>query len=197
MTKMFEIAKEKDNGEFAKIGMKQYIAKQFDVDIDLPCVEEIVDTYLEFVGNISFDKYVNGLYQNGRPVILTRETLQNEYKDLLKVSDDLETIADLFIYLYDEEVYVDKTSDCIYSTNFKDCGGNRTELNFMGISMMFERLYLLYEIQILNWEDIDYIVESLFRYGYYIKADYEEYDTENVYETGGNIQKRLSKIFGL
>ena len=113
------------------------------------------------------------------------------------MSDDLETIADLFIYLYDEEVYVDKTSDCIYSTNFKDCGGNRTELNFMGISMMFERLYLLYEIQILNWEDIDYIVESLFRYGYDIKADYEEYDTENVYETGGNIQKRLSKIFGL
>ena len=81
--------------------------------------------------------------------------------------------------------------------NFKDCGGNRTELNFMGISMMFERLYLLYEIQILNWEDIDYIVESLFRYGYDIKADYEEYDTENVYETGMNIQKRLSKVFGL
>lgn len=49
MTKMFEIAKEKDNGFFAKIGMQKTLADIWRVDINSECVEYTVDTFLECV----------------------------------------------------------------------------------------------------------------------------------------------------
>ena len=191
---MIEIAKEKDDGTFAKLGMKKYTANWFNVDINAPCVTEIIDTYLECIDNIDYDKYVYGLYSGGRPIILTREVLQKEYKDLLDVSDDLETIIDLFMYLYEKEFYADLISDCIYCTNFKDF--ERKPLNYVGIAMEFERLCVLHEKEMLSWSDIDSLVECLFEYGYDIEKDYE-YRTNDVYETAYIIEERLNQIFAL
>ena len=89
---MIEIAKAKDDGSFAKMGMRDYIATWFNIDYNSPCLLEIVDTYLECIDNISFDKYVYGLYLGGRPFIITRQDLETSYKDLLHVSDDLEVV---------------------------------------------------------------------------------------------------------
>lgn len=192
---MIEIAKEKDNGTFAKTGMRWAVSQYFNIDMNAPCVTEIVDTYLECIDNISFDKYLYGLHSGGRPVILTRKTLQKNYRDLLQVSDDLDTIVDLFMYLYDEEFYIDVISDCIFSTNLKELIG-RQKLNFTGIAMEYERLCLLHEKELLTWEDIDSIVVILKAYGYDIDKDYK-YRTADIYETASNIEERLNQIFGL
>ena len=189
---MIEVAKAKDNGVFAKLGMRTYIAQYFNVPITAPCVLEIVDTYLECIDNIGFDRYIYGLYSGGRPVILTREELQKEYKDLLDVSDDLETVIDLFMYLYDKEFYADLKSDCIYCTNFKDF--KRKPLNYVGIAMEFERLCVLHEKEMLTWYDIDSLIECLIEYGYDIEKDYD-IRTNDVYETASNIEERLQEVF--
>lgn len=191
---MIEIAKEKDNGVFAKLGMRTYVAQYFNVPITAPCVLEIVDTYLECIDNIDFDKYVYGLYSRGRPIILTRDTLQSLYSDLLNVSDDLETIVDLFMYLYDKEFWIDYQSDCIYSTNFKDF--DRCKLNYVGICMEYERLCTIYEFTELTWKDIDSMVQIMNEYGYDIEKDYD-YRTDDIYKTADNIIERLQQIFYL
>lgn len=191
---MIEIAKEKDDGTFAKLGMKKYTANWFNVDINAPCVTEIIDTYLECIDNIDYDKYVYGLYSGGRPIILTREVLQKEYKDLLNVSDDLEIIIDLFMYLYEKEFYADLISDCIYCTDFKDF--ERKPLNYVGICMEYERLCTIYELTELTWKDIDSMVQIMNEYGYDIEKDYD-YRTDDIYETADNIIERLQQIFYL
>lgn len=189
---MIEIAKAKDDGRFAKMGMRDYIAKWFNMDYNSPCLLEIVDTYLECIDNISFDKYVYGLYLGGRPVILTNEDLQTSYQDLLHVSNDLEKIADLFMYLYDKEFYVDKISNCLWSTNYTDF--NRKKLNFLGIAMEYKRLCTLHEKEMLDWYDIDSLIECLIEYGYDIEKDYD-IRTNDVYETASNIEERLQEVF--
>lgn len=191
---MIEIAKEKDNGVFAKLGMQYALAKWFTVDINAPCVIEIIDTYLECIDNIDFKSWLYGLYHDGMPMILTRERLEKNYPDLMQVSEDLETISDLFMYLYDREFYVDNISDCIYSTNFKHF--ERFRLNYVGICMEYERLCTIYEFTELKWKDIDSIVAIMNEYGYDIEKDYD-YRTDDIYETADNIIERLQQIFYL
>ena len=192
--KMFDIAKQKDDGKFAKMGMRDFIATWFNMDYYSPCLLEIVDTYLECIDNISFDDYIYGLYAGGKPLILTRQILETKYKDLLYVSDDLEIIADLFMYLYDKEFYIDKQSDCLWSTNYHDF--NRKKLNFIGIAMEYERLCTLHSNEILSWSDIDTLIECLIEYGYDIEKDYE-IRTNDIYETASNIEERLEEVFYL
>ena len=114
---MIEIAKEKDDGRFAKLGMRVYLAAWFDIDQNSPCIIEIIDYYLKHIDNISFDKYVYGLSGKGCPLIIKRKDLESDYKDLLSRSSDLEVIADLFLESYNQKLYVDKISDCLYSPN--------------------------------------------------------------------------------
>ena len=192
---MIENAKEKDDGTFAKIGMRWAVSQYFNINMNAPCITEIVDTYLECIDNISFDKYIYGLYSGGRPVIFTREKLQNQYADLLVVSNDLEYITDLFMYLYDEEFYIDESTDCIYSTNFKN-NIDRVKLNFTGIAMEYERLCVLCENEILSSDKLDTIIECITLYGYDIEKDYK-YQSDDIYETASNIIERLNQVFGL
>lgn len=190
--KMFDIAKKKDDGRFAKLGMREYVATWFNIDINAPAVLEIVDTYLECIDTVELDTWIYGLYHGGRPAILKREDLEASYKDLLHVSDDLEVIADLFMYLYDKEFYVDKIFDCIWSTNYTDF--NRTRLYFTGIAMEYEKLCTMHENELLTWEYIDTVVNVLNEYGYDIKKDYK-FKTFDLYETANNIEERLQEIF--
>ena len=189
---MIEVAKKKDNGTFAKMGMRDFLGNWFDLDYNSPCLIEIIDTYLECIDDISFEDYVFGLYSGGKPMILTKKDLKKSYKDLLYVSDNLEIIADLFMYLYDEEFFVDKISDCIWSTSYN--AFERKKLNFIGIAMEYERLCTLHEKEMLNWCDIDSLIECLIEYGYNIEKDYK-IRTNDIYETALNIEERLKEIF--
>lgn len=192
--KMFNIAKEKDDGKFAKLGMKEYVATWFDIDINAPAVLQIVDTYLEYVDTISFDTWINGLCYETKPIILKRDDLEASYKDLLYVSDNLEVIADLFMYLYDEKFYVDEISDCIWSTSYAGFDRGRKKLDFISIAMEYERLYTLASIEILCWHDVYTLIDCLNEYGYNMK-DYDVISGNDVYETAYNIQERLEEVF--
>ena len=105
-----------------------------------------------------------------------------------------EYITDLFMYLYDEEFYIDTITDCIYSTNFKDT--DRIKLNFTGIAMEYERLCVLCENKILSSDKLDTIIECITLYGYDIERDYK-YQSDDIYETASNIIERLNQVFGL
>ena len=191
--KMFNIAKEKDtDGKFAKLGMREYVATWFNININAPAVLEIVDTYLECIDAVDLDTWIYGLYHGGKPTILKREDLETSYKDLLHVSDDLEVIVDLFMYLYDKEFYVDKISDCIWSTNYTEF--NRKKLNFLGVAMEYERLCTLHSKEMISQYDIDSLIECLIEYGYDIEKDYN-IRTSDVYETASNIEERLREVF--
>ena len=190
---MIEIAKTKDNGTMAKIGMKFYCSKFFGINnIYAESVNYIVDTYLECIDNISFIDWINGRYER-RPVILKEKDLKFLFKDLMDCSQNLEMITDLFMYLYNQEFWVDYNNECIYCTEYtlKD---NRTKLNFTGIAMEFERLCVLHEKELLEWSDIDSMVYCLSAYGYDIAKDYD-YRTNDLYETAENIEERLNQIF--
>lgn len=196
-TTMIEIAKQKDDGSFAKMGMRQYCADWFNVPYMSKCTEYIVDTYLECIDEDDFDTWIKGLSaKHNRPFIIKREELEHSYKDLLQVSDDLNIIVDLFMYLYDKEFFVDELTDCIYSTDYRH-DYNRKRLNFIGIAMEYERLCTLHQHTILDWKDIDTMVNVLNDYGYDIEADYKYRVKDDIYETAQNIEERLSQIFGL
>lgn len=55
---MIKIAKQKDDGSFAKMGMMQYCADWFNVPCMSKCTEYIVDTYLECIDEDSFDTWL-------------------------------------------------------------------------------------------------------------------------------------------
>lgn len=191
---MIEIAKQKDDGSFAKMGMRQYCADWFNVPYMSECTEYIVDTYLECIDEDDFDTWIKGLStKHNRPFIIKREELEHSYKDLLQVSDDLNIIVDLFMYLYDKEFFVDELTDCIYSTDYTH-DYNRKKLNFIGIAMEYERLCTLHSKEMLSWYDIDSLVDCLIEYGYDIEKDYD-IRTNDVYETALNIEERLQEVF--
>ncbi|WP_461463656.1 hypothetical protein [Methanobrevibacter sp.] len=189
---MVEIAKEKDNGTMAKTGMRWVVAQWFNIDMNAVVVTEIVDTYLECINNISIGKWLYGLYSHGRPMIFTCDDLKSSFSDLLMVSDDLDMIADLFMYLYEQEFYVCHDSKCIFSTNFKDF--KRKPLDFIGIVKEYERLCTLHSVEMLTWNDIDSLVECLNKYGYDIEKNYK-IRTDDVYETAIRIEERLQQVF--
>ena len=97
--------------------MRVALATWFDIDYNAPCITHIVDYYLEHIDNISFDKYVYRLSAKGSPLIIKRKDLESDYKELLSHSSDLEVLADLFLKLYNQKLFIDKISDCLYSPN--------------------------------------------------------------------------------
>ena len=197
MNKMFDIAKKKDDGRFAKLGMREYCSSYFGVkNPNAECVNYIVDTYLECIDNIEFDTWLDGTNYPTRPIIFTRVDLECFFSDLLVVSKDLEIIIDLLMYLYDQEFWIDKTNDCIYACEYNDKLISRQKLNFIGIAMEFERLCTKHELEQLTKQDIDDVVEILNEYGYDIEKDYK-YHASDIYDTAYNIEERLQQIFGL
>lgn len=196
MTEMFKKAKEKDrNGKFAKLGMKTYLSEIFNIDINAKCIKYFVDTYLEHVDNIDFDKWVYGVSYS-TPIILTQNTLKKHYSDILCCYDDLESIANLFMYLYEQEFYVDIDQQCLYATEVSPSFVQRKTLQWHRIIQEYERLCVLHEREILGWGDIDEIVQYISNCGYDIESNYE-YRTDDVYKTSINIQERLKQIFPL
>ena len=191
--KKWDKAKEKDKeGTYARIGMEAMCSLWFNIEeTNSVCVKAIIDDYLETVNEDLFIWLRQG---NGirAPVIFKRDYLESSCSDLLKVSDDLQVIADLFLHLYGIEFFVDYDCDCIYSTEFKHF--NRRKLNYVGIMMEVERLITLQERKVLTWEDIDESVELLKKYGYDINQD-DSYRTDGLYETASNIEERLDQIF--
>ena len=191
--KMFNIAKEKDtDGKFAKLGMREYVATWFNININAPAVLEIVDTYLECIDDIEFDTWIMGTHKDSRPIILTRTDLECHFADLLSYSNELETIINLFMYLYDQEFWIDEVNDCIYCTEYTLEARHR--LNHVGIAMEYERLCTMHENELLAWGYIDDVVENLNEYGYDIGRDYK-YKTKDLYETAENIEERLQQVF--
>ena len=197
MNKMFDIAKEKDNGIFAKYGMREYCSGWFGVgNSTAKSVNYIVDTYLECIDGIDFDTWIGGCCYPTRPMIFTRIDLESFFSDLLVVSKDLEVIVDLFMYLYNQEFWIDELNDCIYTCEYDDKIMSRHRLDFIGIAMEFERLCTKHELEMLEWKDIDSFIECMDMYGYDIKKDYDYLD-DDIYTTANNIEERLEQIFRL
>lgn len=193
--KKWDKAKQKDKeGKYARIGMEAMCSLWFNIEeTHSISVKAIIDNYLETVNVDLFFWLRNGNGQRA-PVIFKRDYLENNYNDLLYVSDNLQTIADLFLHLYGIKFFVDYECDCIYSTEFRDF--NRRKLNYIGIMMELERLTTLHERNVLAWEDIDESVELLNKYGYDINQD-NNYRTDDLYETAANIEERLNLIFNI
>lgn len=193
MTKMFEIAKAKDDGKFAKLGMKEYCATLFDVDSNSEAVLYIVDTYLECIDSIDFNEWLAGNYPS-RPMIYKRSDLETHYSDLIYISDDLRTITDLFMYFYNLEFYVDEIDDCIYSTDYTDIS-SRTRINSLGMRLEVERLITLHTKEILTENDVESCIEIINQYGYDIEKDYKIRDSD-LYVTASNIEERMNQVLG-
>lgn len=191
-----EVAKEKDDGTFAIYGMKRYLSECSNIYpyVNAECINYIIETFLECIDDIDFLTWLKKGNGNGRPIIITREMLQKDFKDLLEVSEDLESICDLFMYLYDIEMWLDEEIDCLYTTMFNINYTNRTKLNFIGIAMEYERLATVREHQVVNWDDIDSFVECVAEYGYDMDNDYK-YRAKDVDETADNILERIGQIF--
>lgn len=191
--KMFDIAKKKDDGRFAKLGMRDYCSTWFGIkNVNAKSVNYIVDTYLECIDDIEFDTWIMGTHKDSRPIILTRTDLECHFADLLSYSNELEAIINLFMYLYDQEFWIDEANDCIYCTEYTLKARHR--LSYVGIAMEYEKLCTMHENELLTWEYIDSVVEILNEYGYDIKKDYK-FKTFDLYETASNIEERLQEIF--
>ena len=190
-----KMAKEKDNGKYAVLGMMYQCASYFNVSIHSECVKYIVETYLECINNCSFFEWIRGFNPDARVTVMTREYLKENFNDLLSYSEDLEVLQDLFMYLYNQEVWIDKNEQVLYSTVFNMSFKNRNKFDFVGIAMEYERLAVLTEKQIVTWSDINDFVECVFFYGYDIEEDYE-YRTKDMNETADNIIERMQRIFG-
>lgn len=199
MTNTFhKIAKQKDSGRYALLGMMCECASYFNVDIDSECVLYIVETYLECIDYCSFEEWIRGFNPDEKVVIMDRNYLKENFNDLLSFSDDLDTLRDLFMYLYDQEVWIDYSADVLYSTVFNLSLKNRIKLNYIGIAMEYEKLNTIHE-KIgtgAEWEDIDSFVECLNQYGYDIEKDYD-YRTKDIDTTIDNINERIQQVFFL
>lgn len=191
-----KIAKEKDNGKYAVLGMMSQCASYFNVDIHSECVKYIVETYLECIDTCDFFEWIRGANPEEQVIVMDKEYLKENFNDLLSYSEDLEVLSDLFMYLYQQEVWIDRTEQVLYSTVFNMSIENRNKFNYIGIAMEYERLATLREYGINNWSDINNFVESVFFYGYDIEEDYE-YSTDNLDETTDNIIERMQQIFSL
>ena len=191
-----KMAKEKDNGKYAVLGMMSQCASYFNVDIHSECVKYIVETYLECIDTFDFFEWIRGANPQEQVIVMDKEFLKENFNDLLSYSEDLEVLSDLFMYLYHQEVWIDRTEQVLYSTVFNMSFKNRNKFNFVGIAMEYERLATLTEKEIVNWDDINDFVESVFFYGYDIEEDYE-YRTNDIDETAHNIIERMQEIFAL
>ena len=191
-----EVANEKDDGTFAMYGMKKYLSECSNIYpyMNAECVNYIVETFLECIDSVDFLTWLKQGNDDGKPMIITRKMLQKDFQDLLVVSEDLESIRDLFMYLYDIEIWIDKEMDCLYTTMWNISTVYRKKLNFIGIAMETERLATLREHQIINWNDIDSFVECITEYGYDINNDYK-YKTDDINETADTILERMGQVF--
>ena len=191
-----KIASKKDDGTFAIYGMKNYLSQCASIYpyTNSECINYIVETFLECIDSVDFHTWLKNGNGDGRPIIITQEMLQKDFKDLLMVSEDLDIIRDLFMYLYDVEMWIDRDVNCLYTTMFHIPYTNRKKLNFIDIVAEFERLNIYNEQGIINWKDIDNFVECVTIYGYDIEKDYE-YRTDNLDETISNIIERMQQVF--
>ena len=158
-----EVANKKDNGTFAIYGMKKYLSECSNIYpyMNAECINYIIETFLECIDSVDFHTWLKNGNDDGRPIIITKEMLQKDFKDLLVVSEDLETISDLFMYLYDVDMWIDKGMNCLYTTMFNIDYNNRKKLNYIGIAMEYERLSTLRNKEIVDWKDIDSFVECI------------------------------------
>ena len=62
MTK--ELAKKKDDGTYATLGMMYLCASYFDIDINSECVLYIVDTYLQNINYCTFREWIRSKEAN-------------------------------------------------------------------------------------------------------------------------------------
>lgn len=191
---MKKIAKQKDDGTYSLIGMMYDCALYFNIDIHSECVQYIVNTYLENTYPCTFKEWIRGLCPFNKVFVIDKNILNEFYGDLLAYSDDLKTLRDLFMYLYNQEMRIDKKEKVLYTTTFNMSFKNRTKLNYIGIAMEYERLHTLQLINHINWNDIDTCVECITSYGYNIDDNYK-YRTNDINETANNIKERLKQIF--
>ena len=190
------LAKEKDNGTYALSGMMHQCASYFNVDEHSECVKYIVETYLECISNCTFLEWIRGFNPSEKVIVMDKEFLQENFSDLWSYSNDLEVIQDLFMYLYNQEMWIDKKANVLFSTTFNLSLQDRVELNYIGIAMEYERLCVLREKEIIGWNDIDTFIECVDYYGYDMTKDYE-YRTDDVDETADNVIERIQQIFPL
>jgi len=192
----YKLAKQKDSGRYALLGMMHECASYFNVSIESECVLYIVETFLECIDNCSFEEWIRGFNPDEKVVVMDRDYLKENFNDLLSFSDDLDTLRDLFMYLYDQDVWVDYSIDVLYSTVFNLSLKNRIRLNYIGIAMEYERLNTIHSKNGAEWKDIDSFVECLNQYGYDIESDYD-YRTEDINTTIQNINERMQQVFFL
>lgn len=189
-----KMAKEKDNGKYAVLGMMYQCASYFNVDIHSECVKYIVETYLECINTFDFFEWIRGANPQEKVIVMDKEYLKENFNDLLSYSEDLEVLSDLFMYLYDQELWIDEYEQVLYSTTFNLSFNHRKRLNYIGIAMEYERLYTLKEHEIVGWKDVDSFIECVWEYGYDMDKDYK-YRTEDINETVDNIIERMQQIF--
>lgn len=190
---MLKIAKQKDNGKYARLGMLYECASYFDIDIHSECALYIVETYLECIDNCTFFEWIRG-FNDEKVIVMDKTFLNKHFNDLLSYSDDLEVLRDLFMYLYNQDVWIDECENVLFSTVFTLSLKDRTRFNYIGIAMEFERLLTLKEKEIVNWNDIDSFVECIYHYGYNIDEDYK-YREDSIDTTINNIIDRIGQIF--
>lgn len=198
-----QLANQKDDGTFAIYGMKKYLSECSNIYpfMNAECINYIVETFLECIDSVDFHTWLQQGNDDGRPIIITREMLQKDFKDLLTVSEDLETISDLFMYLYNVSMWVDYETDCLYTTMFNIDYHNRKKLDFISIVQQYERISVLMEYNSLKWSDIFDMIECMKGSGYDIISDYKcicvdnEDEEENINKTVDTIRERLQQVF--
>lgn len=191
-----KVANKKDDGSFAIYGMKKYLSECSNIYpyMNAECINYIVETFLECIDSVDFLTWLKKGNDDGRPIIITREMLQKDFKDLLVVSEDLETIRDLFMYLYDTEMWIDKGIDCLYTTMWNIEYNNRKKLDVITIAREYERLRTLQEYNELKWTEVYDAIEYIKQNGYDIVSDYKCINEDSIDETVETIGERLQEV---
>lgn len=191
-TREEKIAKQKDDGRMALLGMKLYLAMRFNVDISSKAVDYIVGTFLECIDEINFQEYMMGKNKTEKtiqkPLIIKNENLKKEFKGLMNYYDsDIEEVVDIVARVYDVEFFIDEKSNCIYCTEYSTDYLNKTDINMVEVRRVYN---ILTGMGVLKRNDLKYIEDELNKNDVYLGIDIDEIGARNSYID------RLEQIFG-
>lgn len=164
-------AKERDTtGEFALMGMELYLLAQMNEYFDINEIENIdvanavaycVDTFVEEIDNISFEKWVKNGNESGRPIIMPYWAFKEQFSEIAENNVTIKSMIDDIASIYDIDFFTNdffnEEGAIIYTTMYKDY----KKIDNKSIAMAMERLMTLVEFEIDSESDKEEFIASI------------------------------------
>lgn len=164
-------AKEKDvSGEFALMGMDLYLLSQMDEYFDINDINNIdvanavaycVDTFVEYIDDISFEEWVKNGNENGKPVIMPYWAFVKQFSEIAENNVTIKSMIDDIASIYDIDFFTNdffnEEDAIIYTTMYKDY----KKIDNKSIAIAMERLMTLVEFEIDSESDKEEFIASI------------------------------------